>query len=367
LPTRLRLLFLPVLLLVLGATLVSACGGGGGGGNDKDATSLLNTAFHQPIKSADVNFNAAVQVQGVSSLTAPISVKVAGPYVNNGAGKLPSMDLNANITGGGQSIPFGLTSTGDDLFVTVRGQAYEVGKQTVAKLNQQLASQKTNGQKTSLSELGISPLSWLENAKNAGDSTIGGTKVTHISADLNVSKLLDDLNHIVQKAPSGSVGGASKPPQLTQQQKDQIEKVVKNPHIDVYVAKSDNTVRRVATNLQLTVPKDQQSKFNGATGGTLQLSIELDNVGGSQQIQAPANAKPISDLASQLNALGGSLGAAGSGSSSSGSGSSSSGSSGGSSSGTPSAQQFQKYADCIKKAGGNDATALQKCASLLNK
>jgi hypothetical protein len=366
LPSRLRLLFLPVLLLVLGATLVSACGGGGGGGNDKDATSLLNTAFHQPIKSANVNFNLAVQVQGVSSLTAPISVKIAGPYVNNGAGKLPSMDLNANISGGGQSIPFGLTSTGDDLFVTVRGQAYEVGKQTVAQLNQQLASQKTNGQKkTSLSELGISPLSWLENAKNAGDSTIGGTKVTHISADLNVSKLLDDLNNIVQKAPSGSLNGASKPPQLTDQQKAQIEKVIKNPHIDVYVAKSDNTVRRVATNLQLTVPKDQQSKFNGATGGTLQLSIELDNVGESQQISAPSGAKPISDLASQLNALSGSLGAAGSGSSSSGSGSSSSGS--GSSSGTPSAQQFQKYADCIKKAGGNDATALQKCASLLNK
>jgi hypothetical protein len=367
LPSRSRLLFLPVLLLVLGATLVSACGGGGSG-NDKNATALLNTAFHQPVKSADVNFNLSVQVDGVSALTAPIGVRIAGPYVNNGPGKLPSMDLTANISGGGQSIPFGLTSTGDDLFITVRGQAYEVGKATVARVNQQLASQKSKSPQTSLSELGISPLSWLENAKDEGDSTIGGTKVTHISATLNVSKLLDDLNQVVQKAPAGSLSGASKPPQLSAQQKSEIEKVVQNPHIDVYVAKSDNTVRRIATTLQLSVPKDQQAKLNGATGGTLQLSVELDNVGGSQQVHPPANAKPIADLAGQLGALGGSLGATGSGSSSSsGSGSSSSGGSSGSSSGTPSAQQFQKYADCIKKAGGNDAAALQKCASLLTK
>jgi hypothetical protein len=350
-----------VLLAVALAAFVSACGGGGSG-NDKDATQLLNTAFHQPIKSADVNFNLQLQVNGVPSLSAPISFKFSGPYVNNGPGKLPSMDLTANIVGGGQSVPFGLTSTGDDFFVTVRGQAYEVGKQTVAKLNQQLAAQKTNGPKTSLSALGIHPSTWLKDAKNAGNATIGGTAVTHISAGLDVSKVLDDLNQLVQRAPSGSLGGASKPPQLTDKQKSEIQQVVGNPQIDVYVAKSDNTIRRLASSINLTVPKDQQSKLGGATGGTLQLSIELANVGKGQQIKPPANAKPISDLAGQLNALSGTLGATGGGSSSS---SGSSGSSSGSSGGTPTAKQFQDYAKCIQKAGSNNAAALQKCADIL--
>jgi hypothetical protein len=366
LPSRARrLLFLPLLLLAIGAAVfVSACGGGSGSGNDKDATALLNTAFHQSIKSADVSFDLEIQVNGVAALKNPISVKFSGPYVNNGPGKLPSMDLNANIAGGGQSVPFGLTSTGDDLFIKVRNQSYEVGKDAVARVNQQLASQKGNSKQTSLSELGIHPSSWLSGATNAGDSTVAGTKVSHVSANLDVDKLLTDLNQVVQRAPAGSLNGASKPPQLTQQQRSEIEQVVKNPKIDVYVAKSDNTVRRLATTLELSIPKDQQAKFNGATGGTLQLSIELANVGGSQQVKAPSGAKPIGDLTGQLNALGGSLGAGGSGSSSSGSGSSGSS---GTTGGQPTAKQFKDYANCIQKAGGNNAAALQKCAALLSK
>lgn len=362
-PTR-RLLALPLFLLALAlAAFVSACGGSGSS-NDKSATQLLNTAFHQPIKSADVNFNLQVQVNGVQSLSQPLSFKFSGPYVNNGPSKLPSMDLNASIVGGGQSVPFGLTSTGDDFFVKVRGQAYDVGKQQVAKLNQQLAQQKGSGnQKTSLSALGIHPSSWLSGAKNEGDATVGGTKTTHISADLDVSKVLDDLNALVQKAPTGSVAGASKPPQLTPQQKSEIEQVIKNPHIDVYVAKSDNTVRRIASSLELSVPKDQQSKVGGATGGTLQLSIDLANVGQPQKVTAPANAKPISALTGQLNALGGSLGAGGTGSSGGSAPPSGSGTTG--SSGSPTAKQFQDYAKCLQKAGSNNPKALSKCAGIL--
>jgi hypothetical protein len=341
---------------------VSACGGGGSS-NDQDATALINTAFHKPIKSADVSFDLEVQVNGVSTLKSPVSVKFSGPYVNNGPGKLPSMDLNAAIAGGGQSVPFAITSTGDDFFIKVRNQAYEVGKSTVAKLNQQLAQQKSKSPQTSLAQLGIHPSTWLTSAKNAGDTTVAGTSVTHVSANLDVGKLLDDLNQLVQRAPAGALSGASKPPQLTDKQKQQIESVLKDPKIDVYVAKSDSTVRRLATTLDISIPKDQQAKFNGATGGTLQLSVELANVGGSQQVKAPAGAKPISALAGQLNALGGSLGAAGSGS---GSGSGSATPTPGASTGsTPSAKQFQDYANCIQKAGGNNAAALQKCANLL--
>jgi hypothetical protein len=348
---------LPFLLLVLGAALVAGCGGSSG--NDKDATALLNTAFRQPIKSADVSFDLEVQVNGVKALSSPIAVKFSGPYVNNGPGKLPSMDLNANISGGGQSVPFGLTSTGDDFYVNVRDQAYDVGKDAVAKLNQQLQSQKSSGPKTSLSQLGIHPSTWLTGAKDAGDTNVGGTAVKHISATLDVDKVLDDLNQLVQRAPAGSLGGASKPPQLTDKQKSEIEDVVKDPSIDVYVAKSDNTIRRIATNLDLSIPKDQQSKFNGATGGTLQISLELANVGGSQKVTPPSGAKPISALASQLNALGGAV-QSGSGSSS-GSGSTTP-STGSSTNSSPSTKQFQDYANCIQKAGGNNATALQKCA-----
>jgi hypothetical protein len=131
------------------------------------------------------------------------------------------------------------------------------------------------------------------------------------------------------------------------------------------VAKSDKTVRRLASTLEFEISKDQQKNFNGVTGGTIQISIEFSNVGTPKKIVAPANAKPISELGAQLNALGGAqLGQNGS----SGSGSSGSGSSGGGSGGastTPSSKQFEQYAQCLQKAGGNSPQALQKCADLL--
>jgi hypothetical protein len=352
---RSRLLFITVSLLALCAAVLSACGGGSGGANDKNATQLLNTAFKQSIKSADVNFNLQIQVNGVQSLKAPISLRFAGPYASNGPHRLPSMDLNASIVGGGQSVPLGITSTGDDLFLKVQGQTYDVGKQTVARLNQQLAQQKTSNQQTSLSALGIHPSTWLTGASTVGDSTVAGAAVTHVSGSLDVGKVLEDLNQLIRRAPTSGLSGA-KPPQLSASQKSQIEKVLKNPQIDVYVAKGDHTIRRLAMTLEVSIPKDQQARFNGATGGTLQLSIEFANVGQAKTIKAPSGAKPIGDLAGQLNALGGALGAAG--------GSSGSGSSSGSAS-TPTSKQFQDYAKCIQKAGGSNAAALQKCADIL--
>jgi hypothetical protein len=360
LASRLRLFFLSALLLAVGAVLVlAACGGGGG--NSKDATQLLDTAFKHPIKSADVNLSLQLQVDGVPSLKNPISFKVSGPYVNNGGAKLPSLDLKASLIGGGQSVPFGLTSTGDNFFVTVQGTPYEVGKARVAQVNAQLAKQSKSNQRTTFSDLGINPLSWLRDAKEEGDDNVAGTDVTHVSAALDVGKLLDDLNRVVAKAPTGGLSG-TKPQQLTAKQKSQIQKVVKSPHLDVYVAKSDQTVRRLATKLDIQIPKDQQAQFNGATGGTVQFSIDFANVGGNQQIAAPKNAKPIADLASQLNALGGQLGG------SSGSGGSSNATPTAPSTGSaPDVKKFEDYSRCVQKAGSNNVQAIQKCAEILNK
>jgi hypothetical protein len=142
----------------------------------------------------------------------------------------------------------------------------------------------------------------------------------------------------------------------------QIQKVVKSPHLDVYVAKGDQTVRRLATKLEIQIPKDQQGQFNGATGGTVQFSIDFANVGGNQQIAPPKNAKPIADLTSQLNALGGQLG----GSSGSG-GSSNATPTTPSTGGTPDVKKFEDYSRCIRKAGSNNLQAIQKCADILNK
>jgi hypothetical protein len=79
---RLRRPLLPFLLVLLGAIplALGACGE-----SDKDAKSLLRTAFDRPIQSADVSMDIQVKVDGVEQLKQPITVRLTGPYRSNGS------------------------------------------------------------------------------------------------------------------------------------------------------------------------------------------------------------------------------------------------------------------------------------------
>jgi hypothetical protein len=88
-------------------------------------------------------------------------------------------------------------------------------------------------------------------------------------------------------------------------------------------------------------------------------------VGQPAQVTAPTDAKPLSELQQQLGSNGGGLGGLGGSGSSGSSGSGGSGGSGSGGSGSsPSSEDFQKYADCLDKAKGDQAE-IEKCSSIL--
>jgi hypothetical protein len=361
---RLRRLLVPLLLVLLGAVplALSACGG-----SDKDAKGLLKTAFKQPIQSADVSMDVEIKIDGVQQLKNPITVRLTGPYRSNGSKKLPGADFDLSFAGGGQTFNAGLVSTGDNAFVSFQGTDYEVGKDTIAQVNRQLARSSNQRGKRSLSEFGVNPLDWIKDASEKGDEDVAGVKTKHVSAGLDLGRLLDDLNGVVDRA--SKLGGAQStqvPQKLTDQQKKQIESVVKDPNFDVYVGKDDNKVRRLSVDLKLDIPDSARSRLGGANGGSLSFSIEFANVGGQQQVKAPTRARPIRELLQKLGGLSG-LGALGGGTGATpGGGTTPGGAPGGTTTGkTPDVKQFEKYSNCLKKANPNDVGALSKCAELL--
>jgi hypothetical protein len=361
---RLRRPLAALLLVLLGAIALAlaACGG-----SDKDAKGLLKTAFSQPIQSADVSMDIQIKVDGVEQLKQPITVRLSGPYRSNGSKKLPSADFDLSFAGGGQTVNAGLASTGENAFVSFQGTDYEVGEDTVAQVNRQIAQGSSQRGRRSLADLGINPLDWVKDATEDGDEDVAGVETTHVSAGLDLGRLLDDLNEVVDRA--GRLGTGATPQKLTDQQREQIEQVVKDPKFDVYVGKSDKKVRRLSADLDFDIPESARSRVGGAEGGSLAFSIEFANVGGQQRVNAPTRAKPIKELLDQLGGLsglggvGGGTGSAPGGGGSSGSGSG--GSSGGSPNQTPDVKQFEKYSDCLRKANPNDVQALSKCAQLL--
>jgi hypothetical protein len=300
--TQLRSTF-PLLLALLATMLVggvAACGDD----DDEDAQAVIDRAFSEPIDSGDVSLSADLAFEGSEQLSEPFRVQVSGPFQSNGPEQIPSFDFDVALQGGGAEVPpLGVISTGDNVFIEVQGTAYEVGEDVVAEQNRQLAQQPA--EESGLGALGVDPREWIVDAQVEGDADVAGEPTTHVSAGVDVPALVGDLNAAAQQA---SEVGAGPAPELTEEQQAQIEEALEDPTFDVFAGEEDGRLRRLTTTLGFQVPETAQAGLGGATGGTLTFSMELANVDGDQEIEAPDDAQPLEDLAQQLGGLGGVLG-----------------------------------------------------------
>ena len=214
---------------------------------------------------------------------------------------------------------------------------------------------------------------------------MAGVETKHVSGQLDVKKMVADLNRFVSRAGKSLGAGAAVPKPLPQSVVDKIAQVVRNPTFDVYVGADDDRIRRLSTNVQVTVPEADRQMVRGIEGGTLELTIEFRDVGKPQKIEPPAQSRPLSDLTKQLGGAGalGLGGALGTGQGGTGQGGSAgtpqvpqqqtpqtpqtpqSPQGGGSGGSGGDAETFQRYADCLDKADPQDTAALQRCSELL--
>jgi hypothetical protein len=350
-PMRLRPLF-TLALVGLALGLLAGCGG-----NDKQASSstdvnqLLKDTFSgkKDVKSGKLDLSLSANAGGQD-----IALKVTGPFQSQGSGKLPKLAIAASFQGGGQSIQAGVTSTGDKGYVSYGGTNYQVPgpvfQQFQAGFEQSAKQARANSGGQSLATLGIDPTKWLTNAKNEGDAKVGDTDTIKITGDVDVPKLLDDVNTALQKIRTlGGSQAANLPGQLSEQEKQQAAKAIKSLNVEIYTGKDDTILRRIVVAAKLDVPNNSGS---GSESADLNFDLQLLDLNEDQDINAPANIKPFSELMNKLNGLGvGGLGALG------GSGSSGSGS-------APDQKTLEKYSQCIQDANG-DNNKIRKCADLL--
>lgn len=364
-PKRLRAL--SVLLTALAAAGgLAACGSGDSGSTDPEA--LLKATFSntKPVKSGKLDLTIGVDAKGATGLNGPISLKLTGPFESTGAKTLPKFSFEAQASLAGQNVQAGAITTGDAAFLTFQGTAYKVPAQvfTAFKRSYEQAaakSEKDSGT-TSFSALGVDPLKWLSDPKTAGDEKVGGADTHHVTATIDVAKLLADINTSLSKTKDlGLPDSAQLPTQLTAKQRKQVQDAVRSATFDVWTGKDDKVLRRLKITVDAAIPQSQRSQLGGLQSLKIVFDLTLSDIGKDQTISAPKNPKDLNELLSQLAPLfGGSIPGLGSGSGSSGSGSSgSSGSSGAAGAAT------DKYVQCLSDAGKDIAKA-QKCAELLN-
>ena len=345
-----------LLVLLFAALALASCGGG----DDKeDVQNLLNKAFSSSIESADLKVDASVQLKGSPGLDKPVRISATGPFRSN-EGKIPSVDIELKVgtDGGGQTITTGFLSTGDRAFVKFQDVYYEQPASEVAKANRSLSQHP--GKRGSLRSLGLDPRNWLVEAEDEGEEEIAGVKTRHVSGRLDVEAVMRDLNEFVRKSGTalGGATGQAPPKPLSEEDIRKVGDVVKDPTFNVYVGQDDDVIRRVAGKIEFDAPEESRQSLGGIQSGAIEFQVEFSDVNGDQEIEAPANARPISDLTTSLGG-GGTLPGLG----------------GGSQRATPTvpdnaspeAEDFQKYAECLDKARPEDTDALQRCADLLQR
>ena len=356
---RTRALILIALALALGL-VVAACGGDGDSGGEDPAQVLRDTFNNeQSIDSGSFDLSAKVEAEGDQGGT--FEGTLEGPFQSQEA-KLPQFELNADIKLDTSAQDFsgsaGLTSTGEGAFVNFQDTDYQVPQElfdqfstSYEQLQRQSQAQGEEGNSL-LQSLGIDPSSWLTDLSNEGTEDVDGTETVHISGQADVPKLVEDVKKIAENAPN--VGQQVTPQQLGQL--DQLTSVIKSADFDIYSGESDNLLRKLEANLELTPPTGTLGTPDSVT---LQVTLTISDVNEPQTISAPSEAQPLASLLQQLGidpsqlggALRGGLRAGGALPQS------------GGSQAAPSGGASQAYLQCLQQAQGEDA--LGQCAELL--
>jgi hypothetical protein len=338
---RLLTVFLAALVAVLA---VAGCGGGGASDTeDQSASAILQKTFGSDatIHSGRLTLGLDADVrEGVQGVSGPVKVRLTGPFESSDdAGKLPKFAFTLSVSGSGQDINAGATSTGDKGFLMFQGTDYAVPDAMFEQFEQgyaeaQKQSKKDTKDHPTLKALGIDPLAWVTDPKKAGEAEVGGAETVHITAGIDVPRLLDDVRKTLARA-----GSASAATGLSDTDVETFRKSVKSAKVDVFTGKDDARLRKLVVDLRLE-------------SGKVAFTLELADLDEEQDIQAPTDAKPIQDLVAQFQAATG----AGTGAGGSGSGSGSAGSATGGAN--------QKYLECVQ-AAGQDLAKVQACAKYL--
>jgi hypothetical protein len=291
-----------------------------------------------------------IDPRGATASQGPVSAHLSGPFVGQGANRLPKFAFTAQLQAAGQSFDAGATFTGSKAYVSMMGKSYEVSglvvKQFIAGYEQSLKSRRAGSGGLVLGSLGVDFTKWLPDARNEGNAQVGDAETIKIAGKADVKQVIADLEKITEKAAALNVPGAGArvPQKLTPQQKQAAEAAIRSLTVTVYTGAKDQILRR------LTVSADLKHAASKLDAGLL-LDITFTKVGQDQAISAPADSKPFSDLLKALDAAGlADLGLGGSDSTAP------------NSSTTP--NNVDKYATCIEQAKG-DSTKARKCAELL--
>ncbi|HEY8581427.1 MAG TPA: hypothetical protein VIL49_00710 [Capillimicrobium sp.] len=298
-----QLRLLALLAALVAAMTLAACGGGDDDDSaetsDRSASEILQETFKggDGVESGVLTLGLDVAMPEGSGTGQSAQLELSGPFESAESDDgLPRFDFTLKIAGdGAMSIEAGAVSTGDAGFLTFQGEAYEVPADVFAQFRDGFVEAQKQGDdadQPTLQALGIDPSSWVVDPQKAGTEEVGGVATEHITAGVDVPKLLDDIQKANEQA--GDVAGQQG---LSADDVAAFEEQVESAEIEVWTGAEDLRLRRMVVDVALK------------GGGTVGLTLEIADLDQPQDIAAPSDPRPIDELMQQLQGLVGGAGA----------------------------------------------------------
>jgi hypothetical protein len=298
--SRFKLRRLAAVPLAVGAAAaIAACGGSGHATTSATVkaspASLVSQSFSasDAINSGQVALAVKLKLDGIAQLgSKPITLDVSGPFERS-AGDQISTDLAATVSIAGSTANLGFDAVDKKLYVGLAGTFYELPASTTPK-----TSVGSSGASGVLSALGINPKTWLTDPHIVGTASVGGVTTEHLTAQVNIANVLNDLSKVVASAGSTGAAGATAGNALSL-----VESAITSAQVDIYTGVTDHIVRKFDLAIAFTVPQIAAGALGGLSGGSLNLDVTLTQLGQQQTITAPANPQPSSKLLNGVFAL----------------------------------------------------------------
>jgi hypothetical protein len=260
--------------------LLLAAAPAGCGGSDHTTVppeAMLDSAAAHPIASADAEADARLRVEGVARLSGPVQLRLDGPYRSGGGSRIPSFDWRVSASALGFPVGGRLISTGENVYLSIYGNEYEVGTEVVAATNAMLSE---------IGGLHLGVRRWLGPARVTGQGSAGGVDCERIAAPLRGEVVRRDLAPLAEGlgVDAPSVSGRAV----------------------LCVGFDDRVFHEIQLNAVLGLSTADAARLGGATAVHLETDLVLSDVGQSDRIAAPGGSfRPIRDLFLTLNDLAG--------------------------------------------------------------
>lgn len=300
---------------VLAATLLAACGGGdasddAGAGNAADSRAAADKIIAQAIaandkaSSASIDGTIDVTVEGVPRFKEPLQLTATGDYDLPEGASVPDFNIEVGLGLNGGIIGGGLVLADGKGFITLGDTGYPLPAAISAKIMKP-APAKDNGLTKTAGMFYINPEDWQQNATLVGDARVAGEDVQHIKADIRADRFFDDIARLVNLLTALRVTQAvALPEQLNAKARAALTRSVTSAKGEVWIGTDDHVLRKATLKGAIKVSKQDQKVLGGVTGGTLDATINVSEVGTAHTIDEPKQRGSYSALQLSLDALG---------------------------------------------------------------